>query len=179
MTLPRAARILLLALSLSLPAAGRAEAWAAISGGAYLPGGTSPYGTFQVRPTASLAIGYDTSYVGAAVWAGVVSTSAGLLLQETCFPVMLRVRGRLPLGIVAPFAFAGVGFAPSQALLDMAPYSTVAFTAQAGAGVDFAFADLFTLGVEGSHLWLQPSHPFGTVEMGGTLLLATFGLRFP
>lgn len=178
-TLPSAARVLLLAVALTLPAASRADGWAAISGGAYLPAGTSPYGTLQVRPAAALSVGYDTPYVGASVWAGLVATSAGILLQETSFPVMLRVRGRLPLGVVAPYVVGGVGFAPSRALLDMVSYSTVAFTAMAGAGVDLEFADLFTVGFEASRLWLQPSHPFGTVDLDGTLLLAVFGLRFP
>jgi hypothetical protein len=58
-------------------------------------------------------------------------------------------------------------------------FDTVAFAAQAGAGVDLVFGDMFTIGAEGGYLWLAPSYPFGTVDMNGTLLLATFALRFP
>ena len=145
----------------------------------YLPSGTSPFGAFQVRPTASLSVGWDSDYFGASIWAGFVSTQAGAVLQENCFPVMFRARGRLPLGLAVPFVFGGVGFAPSRAALNLVAYNTVAFTAQAGAGVDLVFADMFTIGAEGGYLWLAPSYWFGTVDMDGTLLLATFALRFP
>ncbi len=180
MTLRRSAGpLLLLALLAVAPATGRAEFTAAISGGAYLPSGTSPFGTYQVRPSASLSVGWDSDYFGGAVWAGVISTQAGAFLQENCFPVMFRGRGRLPLGLVVPFVFGGVGFAPSRASLNLATYNTVAFTAQAGAGVDLVFGDMFTIGAEGGYLWLSPSYPFGTADLDGTLLLATFALRFP
>ena len=168
--------VLLLA---SAPSLARAEPWAAISGGAYVPTGTSPFGSFQARPTASLAVGYDSEYVGGSVWAGIVTTQAGILLQESCFPVVGRVRVRLPLGMAVPFLYGGVGFAPSRARLDLVEFNTVAFTAQAGAGVDLVFWDLLTTGVEGGYLWLSPSYPFGTVRLDGILALATFGLRFP
>ena len=180
MTSSRSARTLLaLALLATLPAPARAEISASISGGVYLPSGTSPYGSFQVRPTAALSVGWDSDYFGGAIWAGIVSTQAGVLLQENCFPVMVRARGRLPLGMAVPYVFGGVGFAPSRALLDLVRFDTVAFTAQAGAGVDLVFGDMFTIGAEGGYLWLAPSYPFGTVDLNGTLVLATFALRFP
>jgi hypothetical protein len=171
--------LLILALLAAAPATARAEFNAAISGGAYLPSGTSPFGALQARPSASLAVGWDSEYFGGSIWAGVVSTQAGALLQENCFPVMLRGRGRLPLGLVVPFAFGGVGFAPARAALNLAIYNAVAFAAQAGAGVDLVFGDLFTIGAEGGYLWLAPSYPFGTVDLNGALVLATFALRFP
>jgi hypothetical protein len=170
-TLRRYASIVLLALVVAAPAPALAEFTAAISGGVYLPSGTSPYGTFQVRPTASLSVGWDSDHFGAAVWAGLVSTQAGVLLQENCFPVMLRARGRLPLGLAVPFVFGGVGFAPARALLNLVQYDAVAFTAQAGG--------VFTLGAEAGYLWLSPSYPFGTVDLSGTLVLATLAVRFP
>jgi hypothetical protein len=58
-------------------------------------------------------------------------------------------------------------------------FNTVAFTAQAGGGVDFVFGDMFTLGAEAGYLWLAPVYSFGTMDLNGTLLLATFALRFP
>jgi hypothetical protein len=164
-TLARAVRSLFLVVLLAAtPALARAELWAAISGGAYIPTGTSPFGSFQARPTASLAVGYDSEYVGGSVWAGIVTTQAGVLLQENCFPVVGRVRVRLPLGMAIPFVYGGVGFAPARAMLDLVQFNTVAFTAQAGAGLD---------------LWLSPSYSFGTVRLDGYLALATFGLRLP
>jgi hypothetical protein len=171
--------LLVLAVLAASPSPARAEVFAAISGGAYLPSGTSPYGAVQARPTASLAVGWNSDHWGAGVWAAIVDTQAGVLLQENCFPVMARATGRLPLGIAVPFVYAGVGFAPSRALLDLVPYDTVAFTAQAGAGVDLVFGDMFTVGAEAGYLWLAPQHWFGTVDMNGVLVLATFGLRFP
>jgi hypothetical protein len=171
--------LFLLALVAASPLPARAEFYAAMSGGAYLPNGTSPYGTFLARPMASLAVGWDSDYWGGAIWAGLVSTQAGVLLQENCFPVIFRGRGRLPLGVAVPYVFGGVGFAPSRALLNLVQHDTVAFTAQAGGGVDLVFGDMFTIGVEGEYLWLAPSYPFGTVDLNGTLLLATFALRFP
>ncbi len=179
MTLRRcASRLLLLAL-LASPAATRAEITAAISGGAYLPSGTSSFGVLEAAPAASLSVGWDSAYFGASVWAGLVNTRAGNLLQENCFPVVFRARGRLPLGLAIPFVFGGVGFAPSRAVLNTGTHDTVAFTAQAGGGVDLAFGDMFTIGAEAGYLWLSPTYWFGTVDMDGTLLLATFGLRFP
>jgi hypothetical protein len=175
----RALLVALFALSAASPSPARAELYAAISGGAWIPTGTSPYGTIETRPTASLAVGYDLDFVGASVWAGFFTTSAGVLLVNTSFPVVLRVRGRLPIGFVAPYAFGGVGFAPSRALLDMAQNDTVAFTAQAGGGADFQVGDLFTLGVEGFYEWLKPSYWFGTVDLNGVMVLGTFALRFP
>jgi len=178
-TLARAVRSLFLVVLLAAaPALARADLWAAISGGAYVPTGTSPFGAFQARPTASLAVGYDSEYVGGAIWAGIVTTQAGVL-QENCFPVVGRVRVRLPLGMAVPFLYGGVGFAPSRARLDLVEFNTVAFTAQAGAGVDLVFWDVFTTGVEGGYLWLSPSYSFGTVRLDGILALASFGLRFP
>jgi hypothetical protein len=170
---------LLLALAAASPAPARAEFTTSISGGVYLPSGTSPYGTFQVRPTASLSVGWDSDHIGGAVWAGVVSTQAGMLLQENCFPVMARVRGRLPLGWAVPFVYGGAGFAPARALVNQVQYDTVAFTAQAGGGVDLVFGDMFTIGAEAAYLWLSPSYSFGTVDLNGTLVLATFAVRFP
>jgi hypothetical protein len=178
--LSRAARSLSLAVLLAAsPSPARAEFWAAISGGAYFPTGTSAYGAYQVRPTASLAVGYDWDYVGAAVWAGLLNTQAGSLLEASSFPVVGRVRVRLPLGLAVPYAYGGVGFAPARAQLDLVRYDTVAFTAQTGAGVDLVFGDMFTIGAEGGYLWLSPTYPFGTVRLDGYLALATFGLRFP
>jgi len=179
-TLPRVAcSVVLMALLAGAPSPARADLWAAISGGAYVPTGTSPYGSFQTRPTASLAVGYDSEYVGGSVWAGIVTTQAGILLQENCFPVVGRVRVRLPLGMAIPFVYGGVGFAPARARLDLVEFNTVAFTAQTGAGVDLVFFDMFTIGAEGGYLWLSPSYSFGTVRLDGYLALATFGLRLP
>jgi hypothetical protein len=175
----RALLVALVALAAASPSPARAELYAAISGGAWLPTGTSPYGTIETRPTASLAVGYDLTHVGASLWAGYFTTSAGVLFVNTSVPVVLRVRGRLPIGIVAPYAFGGVGFAPSRTLLDMAQNDTVAFTAQAGGGADFLVGDLFTIGVEGFYEWLRPSYWFGTVDLNGVMALATFALRFP
>jgi hypothetical protein len=168
-----------IALAAASPSPARAELYAAISGGVFIPTGTSPYGAIETRPTAALAIGYDLDYVGASVWAGFFTTSAGVLLVNTSFPVVLRIRGRLPLGVVAPYAFGGVGFAPSRTLLDMVQNDAVAFTAQAGGGADFQVADLFTVGVEGFYEWLRPSYWFGTVDLNSVMVLATFALRFP
>lgn len=173
-----AVRLLLLALLTAFAGPARAEIYAAISGGAYLPSGTSSFGTYQVRPSASVAVGWDSEYVGGSIWAGFVSTQGGSLLQINSFPVMARARGRLPLGIVVPFAFGGVGFAPSRGAVNLVYTNTVAFTAQAGAGVDLVFGDMFTVGAEAGYLWLAPSFGFGTVDLNGTLVLATFALRF-
>ena len=60
----------------------------------------------------------------------------------------------------------------------MAQNDAVAFTAQAGGGADFQVGELFTLGVEGFYAWLQPSYWFGTVDLNGVTVLATFALRF-
>ena len=180
MTLRRhAGCLVLLALLAASPSPARAEIFAAISGGAYLPSGTSSFGAFQARPSASLAVGWNSDYWGAGLWGALVNTQAGVLLQENCFPVMARATGRLPLGVVVPFVYGGVGFAPSRALVNLVPYTTVAFTAQAGGGVDLVFGDMFTVGAEAGYLWLAPSYWFGTVDMNGVLVLATFGLRFP
>jgi hypothetical protein len=171
--------LLVIALAAASPVAARAEIYAAISGGAYVPTGTSGYGSFQTRPSASLAVGWDSDFWGGSIWGGLISTNAGALLQMDCFPVIFRGRGRLPLGVVAPYVFGGVGFAPSRALLNLGAFNTVAFTAQAGGGVDFVFGDMFTLGAEAGYLWLAPVYSFGTMDLNGTLLLATFALRFP
>ena len=180
MTLRRpAACLVLLALLAASPSPARAEIFAAISGGAYLPSGTSSFGPFQARASASLSVGWNSDYWGAGLWGALVNTQAGVLLQENCFPVMARATGRLPLGVAVPFVYGGVGFAPSRALVNLVPYSTVAFTAQAGGGVDLVFGDMFTVGAEAGYLWLAPSYWFGTVDMNGVLVLATFGLRFP
>ena len=131
-----------------------------------------------MRPSASLAVGWDSEYFGGSIWAGLVSTQAGSVLQVNSFPVMVRVRGRLPLGLAVPFVFGGVGFAPSRAAVNLVYTNTVAFTAQAGAGVNLVFGDMFTIGAEAGYLWLAPSYGFGTVDLNGTLVLATFALRF-
>ncbi len=178
MTPKRTLLVLAAVLSLSTPGAARAEIWAAISGGAYVPTSTTGFGALQNRPMAALSVGYDLEYVGASVWVGFLNTQAGILLQETALPVMLRVRGRLPLGIVVPYAYGGVGFATARALVDLVQYDAVAFTAQAGGGVDFLVGDMFTLGVEAGWLWLQPSYAFGAVDLGGVTAVATFALRF-
>ena len=178
-TLARSVRsLLLVAFFAAAPSPAGAEFWAAISGGAYLPTGTSDFGSFQARPTASLAVGYDWEYVGTSVWAGLVNTQAGIL-QESCFPVVGRVRVRLPLGLAVPYAYGGVGFAPTRANLDLVPFYAVAFTAQTGAGVDLVFGDMFTIGAEGGYIWLSPIYGFGTVRLDGYLALATFAIRFP
>ena len=180
MTLARAARLApLLALLAAAPSPARAEFWAAISGGVYVPTGTSSFGAYQTRPTASVAVGYDWEYFGASAWAAIVTTQAGILLQENCFPVMARARLRLPLGLAVPYVYGGVGFAPARANVNLVQFDAVAFTAQSGAGVDLVFGDMFTLGAEAGYLWLAPTYSFGTVDLNGVMALATFGLRFP
>jgi hypothetical protein len=47
---------LLLALAAASPVAARAEFHAAISGGAYLPSGTSSFGALESLPSASLSV---------------------------------------------------------------------------------------------------------------------------
>jgi hypothetical protein len=171
----------LLALAFLLaaaPASSRAEVWAAISGGAYVPTGTTLSGPFETRPAATLSVGYDHGYVGASVWVAFLTTQAGDVLQESALPVVLRLRGRLPLGVVAPYVFGGVGFATARASLELAQYDAVAFTAEAGAGADVYLGDMFALGAEAGYLWLSPSYAFGTVNLGGVVALATFTLRF-
>jgi len=171
-------RLFLVALLTAFAVPARAEIYAAISGGAYLPSGTSSFGSFQVRPSASLAVGWDSDYFGGSIWAGLVTTQAGSALQINSFPVLARVRGRLPLGLVVPFVFGGVGFAPTRAGVNLVFSNTVAFAAQAGAGVDLVFAEMFTIGAEAGYIWLAPSYGFGTLDLNGTLVLATFALRF-
>ncbi|MEI7704873.1 MAG: hypothetical protein WCK73_09760 [Deltaproteobacteria bacterium] len=171
--------LLAIALLALFPTLARADLWAAISGGAFLPSGASRFGSMQTRATASLAVGWDSEYVGGSLWAGFVNSGAGQVFTEDCFPVAVRARGRLPLGVFAPFVYGGVGFAPSRALVNMVASQTVAFTAQAGGGFDLVFGEMFTIGAEAGYLWLQPSYDFGTVDMNGMLLLATFALRFP
>lgn len=180
MTLSRAARLVPMLLLLAVaPAPARAEFWAAIGGGVYVPTASSPFGTLQTRPTATVAVGYDWEYFGASAWAGIVSTQAGVLLQENCFPMMARARLRLPLGMVVPYLYGGAGFAPARANLNLVQYDAVAFTAQAGGGLDLIFGDMFTLGAEAGYLWLAPSYSFGAVKLDGVMAVATFGLRFP
>lgn len=174
----RGPALVALALLLALPEAARAEAYVAISGGVALPTGDTAYGKLETAPAASLAVGYDLPYAGASVWAGFVSTRAGALLQVNAVPILARFRGRLPLGIAVPFAYGAVGFAPSRAILNLVQSSTVAFAAQAGAGLDLVFGDMFTLGLEGGWQWLAPAFGFATVKMDGATVLGTLALRF-
>jgi hypothetical protein len=170
---------LALAALLSLaPSPARADPWASISAGAYIPTGTTAFGTYSARATATVAVGYDWEYVGASAWAAVITTQAGLLM-DTAFPVMARVRLRLPLGIAVPYVVGGVGLAPAHATVDLVPFDAVAFTAQAGGGIELIFDDRYTLGAEATYLWLSPSYSFGTVQLDGVVAVATLGLRFP
>lgn len=175
----RLAALLGLLLVLAAPATGRADVYAAVSAGVTFPSGTTAYGSLRAQPTGALAVGYDAEYVGGSIWAGFMSSTAGAFLSQNCWPALVRIRGRLPLGVAVPFVYAAAGLAPSRALLNLIPYDTVAFAGQAGAGIDLLFADAFTLGAEGGYLWLRPSYDFGTVDMSGGYVLATLGLRFP
>ncbi|HQR30824.1 MAG TPA: hypothetical protein PLL32_10470 [Anaeromyxobacteraceae bacterium] len=161
------------------PSDAHAGIWAGISGGAYLPGGTAPPGALESGPMAALAVGYDDGYWGASVWAGFLSTRAGVNFQEDAFPILLRARARLPLGVVVPFAFGGVGIAPARSIYLAGTYNAVPFAAQAGGGVDLVFGDMFTIGAEGGWLWLTPSYAWGSVDLSGPIVLATFAVRFP
>ncbi len=163
---------------LALPSPARAELYAAVSGGVTFPTGTTAYGKLEAQPAAAIAVGYDLENVGGAVWAGFVSARGGAFLQVNAVPLLARVRARLPLGIVVPFAYGAVGLAPSRAILNMIQYDAVAFAAQAGGGLDFVFGDMFTLGVEGGWQWLSPAFAFGTTKMDGGTLFATLALRF-
>ncbi len=175
----RAPALLAVLAALALPAPARADLWVAISGGVTFPTGTTAFGNLEVQPAATLAVGYDLEHVGASLSAGFVSSRAGALLQENCVPILVRVRGRLPLGIAVPFVYGAAGVAPSRAIVNLVQYDTTAFAGQAGGGLDLVFGDMFTLGVEGGWQWLAPSYPFGTVKMDGATLFATVALRFP
>ncbi len=174
-----AGRLLLVVLLTAFAEPARAELYAAISGGAYLPSGTSSFGSVPGAP-----VGVPRGGLGLGLLRRVGLGRAGdhpgreRVLQMNSFPVMARVRGRLPLGLAVPFVFGGVGFAPTRAGVNLVFSNTVAFTAQAGAGVDLVFGDMFTIGAEAGYLWLAPSYGFGTVDLNGTLVLATFALRF-
>ncbi len=168
-----------LLLALAAPSTGRADLYAAVSGGVTFPSGTTAYGSLRAEGTGALAVGYDAEYLGGSIWAAFMSSTAGALLSQNCWPVLVRIRGRLPLGVAFPFVFAAAGVAPSRALLNLVPYDTVAFAGQAGAGIDLLFGDAFTIGAEGGYQWLRPVYDFGTVDMSGAYVLATLGLRFP
>ncbi len=180
MTRPRTlAAALAAALLAATPSDARAGIWAGISGGAYLPGGSAPQGPLESGPMAALAVGYDDGYWGASIWAGFLSTRVGVNFEENAFPILLRARARLPLGVVVPFAFGGVGIAPARSIYLAGTYNAVPFAAQAGGGVDLVFGDMFTIGAEGGWLWLTPSYAWGTVDLSGPVVLATFAVRFP
>ncbi len=175
----RPAALLAALLALAVPAPGRADLYAALSGGVTFPSGTTAYGALRVEPAAALALGYDTDHLGGALWVAFMTSSAGSILTQNCWPVLVRVRGRLPLGVAVPFAFGAVGLAPSRALLNLVPYDTVAFAGQAGAGIDLFFGDLFTIGAEGGWQWLRPTYDFGALDMSGGFALGTLAVRFP
>jgi len=87
------------------------------------------------------------------------------------------VRGRWPLGVVAPFAFAGVGVAFTRAALSAIPFDAVAFAGQAGAGVELTLNELLFLGLEATWTWLRPQYSFGPLDLSGFTGQLALGLR--
>jgi hypothetical protein len=177
---PHRAATALLALSLlaAAPGTARADLYAAISGGVGLPSGTTAFGNLQPQAAAALAVGYDTDFVGGSAWAGFFNTAAGGVFQQSCWPIVVRARGRLPLGVVVPFAYGGVGLAVSRLLVNMVRFDAVAFVGQLGGGLDFLVGDLFTIGAEAGYQWMKPTYTYATVDASGVTLLGTVGLHF-
>ncbi len=170
-------RALPLRLLLALPRATPAEGWVSASGGVYVPAGSVGGTSWNTVGTGSLQGGYDLGPVGASLSLGLLSTTAGPRLSDTAWPLVLRVRGRLPLGAVAPYAFGGVGIAFTRAILSAVPYDSTAFAGQAGAGVELTLNDLLFLGLEATWTWLRPQYAFGPLDLSGFTAQLALGLR--
>jgi hypothetical protein len=174
-----AAALVVLSLLAAAPGTARAEVFAAVSGGVGFPSDTTRYGTLQAQGAAAVAVGYDFEYVGGSIWVGFLNTTAGAALQQSAWPIVVRARGRLPVGVFVPFVFGGVGLAPSRLLVNMVRYDAVAFVGQVGGGADFLVGELVTIGVEAGYQWLKTSYDYGSIDTSGVLLLGTLGVRFP
>lgn len=166
-----------LAALLAAPAAARAEAWVAVSAGAAIPTGAVGGQSWSAGITGTLQGGYDLGPVGASLSLGVLTTRAGNSLSVTVYPMLLRLRARLPLGIAAPYAFGGVGIAPSRAQAGAYFQDATPFAAQAGGGVDVALGDMFFAGAEAAYQWTRPSFPSGTLDLNAVVIQALVGVR--
>jgi hypothetical protein len=171
-------RALLLASLLAIPVGAAADAWVSVSGGVYVPTSTVSGLAWDTRGTASIQGGYDLEHVGASLGVGVLSSGAGRYIAATAFPIVLRLRARLPVGLVAPYAYGGVGVAPSRANLRGLQFDATAFAGQAGAGVEFTLSDMFFVGVEAGYAWVRPAFSFGTFNLDGFLGQVAAGVLF-
>ena len=160
-------RALPLLVLLAQPWSASAEGWVSASGGVYVPAGSVGGASWNTAGTGSLQGGYDLGPVGASLSLGLLSTGAGPRLTDTAWP----------LGIVAPYAFAGVGVAFTRAALSAIPFDAVAFAGQAGAGVELTLNELLFLGLEATWTWLRPQYSFGPLDLSGFTGQLALGLR--
>jgi len=84
----------------------------------------------------------------------------------------------LPAGLVAPYAYGGVGVAPSRATLRAFLFDATALAGQAGAGVEFTLRDGLFVGVEAGYAWARPAFSFGTLTLNGFVGQVGLGMRF-
>jgi hypothetical protein len=171
-------RALLIVAVLALPVTASGGGWVSVSGGVYVPTSTVGGVSWKAGMTGSIQGGYDLEYLGASLSVGVLSTDVGPSLWVTAWPIVLRLRARLPVGFADPYVFGGVGVAPSRANLSAFQHDAAAFTAQAGVGVDFTLGDMFLVGAEAGYAWLRPDFSFGTLSLDGFVGRLAFGVLF-
>jgi hypothetical protein len=171
-------RALLLASLLAIPGGAAADAWVSVSGGVYAPTSTVSGLAWETRMTASIQGGYDLEHVGASLGLSVLSSGAGRYLVATAWPIVVRLRARLPAGLVAPYAYGGVGVAPSRATLRAFLFDATALVGQAGAGVEFTLRDGLFVGIEAGYAWARPAFSFGTLTLDGFVGQVGLGMRF-
>ena len=164
-------------LASAAPGNARADPWALVRGGAYLPTGGLAGASWEAAPAVALAAGYDWDHVGAGVEVWYLPTRIPPVVESSATPLVASLRLRLPLGVVTPYAFGSAGVAFTRANVNLVQYTASAFAGMAGLGADFPLGD-FTLGVQGGWMWLSPSYAFGTFVLDGATVTAHFGVRF-
>lgn len=159
--------------------------YATLKLGAYLPQ-ADDMDNFNDGFNVEVAVGqYINPYVAVDLSVGYLKSNgsaSGVSGQVRAYPVLLSIKGVVPLSIVELYGLVGGGVyftdAQTSALGINASKTDTTSGFQAGAGANFNLSGNVFLGVEGKYFWSYPEFDSFKVHIDGIQATANIGYRF-
>lgn len=195
-----AALILLPSLSLAEPVSEKNDDYFVLKGGYYFPSthfGLNDFTNSTTRTELERKNGFDGElayghyffpFFGLEFGAGYFESKAAPAAEpgETrlkVVPVQLSAKFFLPLGVIEPYAEAGIGayftkFEVHGNLGSFSGSSDTTYGVHGGLGLNINFTDTFFLGLEGRYIRVKPEFGGQPVRLDGYTTTANLGFRF-
>lgn len=182
---PIAAAAAALAIA-ALPVRARAlDTYVVLKGGYYWPSAEIAYAQaagvkLEPKFCGAAGLGANVLFLGLEVTGGYLSSS-NALLKTSAVPVLLTVKLRAPIVVVAPYLELGGGaYFTSVTPVVGASEKKTGFGGHVGGGVDFTLSSI-VLGVEARYLFMDPGFTltdYAGLKLDGVTVTANLGFLF-